>query len=92
MTARPHVRLMSRRGCCLCDEAKTLVEAAAADGLCDWEVVDVDADKTLLLRYGQDVPVLLINGEKCFQHSFAAADLRAVLMSEGRGKQEAVSC
>ncbi|MDQ6986278.1 MAG: glutaredoxin family protein [Mariprofundaceae bacterium] len=74
-----HLQLMSRRQCCLCDEAKDVVEQAAAQGLCTWEVVDVDCDKALLVRYGNDVPVLLINGEKRFQHRVDFSELHAVL-------------
>ncbi len=74
-----HLQLMSRRQCCLCDDAKSVVEQAAAQGLCTWEVVDVDRDKALLVRYGNDVPVLLINGEKRFQHRVGFDELHAAL-------------
>ena len=88
----PHVQLMSRRGCCLCDAAKKVVAAAAADGLCSWETVDVDTDKALLLRYGHDVPVLLMNGEERFRHRIEAADLRAALRLELPAEQEVGAC
>jgi len=74
-----HLQLMSRRQCCLCDDAKKIVEQAADQGLCTWEVVDVDRDKALLVRYGNDVPVLLINGEKRFQHRVDFSELHAAL-------------
>ena len=74
-----HVKVMSRRQCCLCDDAKQVVAAAAEQGWCTWEVVDVDTDKALLVRYGNDVPVLLIDGEKRFEHCIAVEDLRDAL-------------
>jgi len=74
-----HVQLMSRRECCLCDVAKEVVEKAAAQGLCTWETVNVDTDKALLVKYGLDVPVLLINGEKRFMHRVSPEELQSAL-------------
>ncbi len=74
-----HVQVMSRRQCCLCDDAKQVVADAAEQGLCTWETVNVDTDKALLVRYGNDVPVLLIDGEKRFEHRVTAEDFRKAL-------------
>ena len=82
--ALAHVQLMSRRECCLCDVAKQVVEDAAARGLCTWETVNVDTDNALLVKYGNDVPVLLINGEKRFMHRVSPEELHQAL--------EAVAC
>lgn len=79
----PHVQIMSRRECCLCDDAKEIVAAQAESGLCTWEVIDVDRDKALLVRYGMDVPVLLINGAQAFKHRVTSDELRTAL-SVGR--------
>jgi len=65
---QPHIQLLSRRNCCLCDDAKAVVAAAAGQGLCSWETIDVDRDKALLVRYGLDVPVLLVDGQELFRH------------------------
>ncbi len=75
----PHIQLLTRRNCCLCDDAKRVIEVAAAQGLCSWESVDVDRDKALLVRYGLDVPVLLADGEEIFRHRVTAEALRATL-------------
>ena len=77
----PHLQLLSRRGCCLCDEAAPVVQRVAAAGLCSWERVDVDRDKALLLRYGNDVPVLLIDGVEWCRHRIDAAQLRDRLVA-----------
>jgi len=74
-----HVQVMSRRECCLCDDAKQIVADVAEQGLCTWETVDVDTDKALLVRYGKDVPVLLIDGKKRFEHHVGAQELRDAL-------------
>lgn len=70
---------MSRRICCLCDEAKAVVAAVAEQGLCSWEVVDVDRDKGLMVRYGLDVPVLLCDGKLLFKHRVTEEALTAAL-------------
>jgi len=75
----PHIQLMTRRQCCLCDDAKTVLEAVATDGLCSWEAVDVDRDKSLLVRFGLDVPVLLLDGKVLFKHRVTASELQASL-------------
>ncbi len=85
--ALPHVRIMSRRQCCLCDEMKAVVEMLAGAGHCSWETVDVDRDKGLLVRYGMDVPVLLIDGEEAFRHRVAPDDLRRALQTLTDGVQ-----
>jgi len=77
--SQPHIQLLSRRDCCLCDDAKAVVAAAAEQGLCSWETINVDHDKALLVRYGLDVPVLLVNGQILFKHRVAAADLQTFL-------------
>jgi len=77
--ALPHIRLMSRRECCLCDDARDVVSLLADEGLCSWEVVNVDRDKALLVRYGMDVPVLLINESEAFRHRVGEHELRTAL-------------
>lgn len=85
--ATPHVQVMSRRDCCLCEDAKAVVAAQAEAGRCSWEVVDVDRDKALLVRYGMDVPVILIDGEQAFMHRVSTEELQQKLETlpmEGR--------
>lgn len=77
--ALPELQLMSRRACCLCDDARTVAEALAARGLCRLEVVDVDQDIELARLYGMDVPVLLINGEARFKHRIGFEELESAL-------------
>ena len=76
---RPHFRLMSRSNCCLCEDAKEAVDAIANQGLCSWEIVDVDRDKALLVRFGLDVPVLLNNDEIVLKHHITIDALKGYL-------------
>ncbi len=75
----PHIQVMSRRECGLCETAKMIVRQAADHGLCTWESVDVDRNKALLVRYGMDVPVVLVNGREHFRHRMEPEALEAIL-------------
>jgi len=77
--AMPHIQIMSRRECGLCDSAKAVIRQAADQGLCTWESMDVDRDKALLVRYGMDVPVVLVNGKERLRHRIDADALNTVL-------------
>jgi len=77
--SQPHIQLLSRHCCGLCEEAQAAVAAAAEQGLCTWETVNVDNDKALLVRYGMDVPVLLANGLEIFRHRVSIEALKASL-------------
>ena len=75
----PHIQLMSRSICCLCDDAKAVVAALADAGLCTWETVDVDRDKALLVRFGMDVPVLVSANRVLFKHRVTEGELKEML-------------
>jgi glutaredoxin len=68
MKERHAVTLYTRPGCHLCDEAKTSMRAAACDD--DFVLVEIDVDSDPRLRdiYGEDIPVVFINGKKAFKH------------------------
>jgi len=84
VAALPHVQIMSRPGCCLCDEAAALVADAARRHLCTWEKLDIDTDAVLNRRYGLDIPVVLIDGEACFRHHVDAEALYGLLALKRR--------
>ena len=54
--------LMSRPGCHLCEEMRREVDALLAGEPHEWDVVDVDSDPDLARRYGDEIPVLFVNG------------------------------
>jgi thiol-disulfide isomerase/thioredoxin len=59
---RPAVVVLSRPGCCLCDDAIAIIEAVAADRPLDLEVVNIDDDPALVERFGDVIPVVFVNG------------------------------
>ena len=54
--------LLSRPGCHLCEEMRREVDAVLAGRPHEWDVIDVSTDPDLLLRYGDSIPVLFVNG------------------------------
>jgi glutaredoxin len=55
--APPRLRLVTRSGCHLCEDALAALRALGREP----ELLDVDADQTLQDAYGWRVPVLLLN-------------------------------
>jgi glutaredoxin len=80
MTAR--LTLYSRKDCCLCDEMKASIRAAARKIPVDFIEIDVDTSRELIERYGAEVPVLLINGRKAFKYRVTARELEQRLRRE----------
>jgi hypothetical protein len=77
--------LISRRDCHLCDEMKAIVAEVAAGAELRVEVRDVDEDPDLTRLYGDEVPVLLVNGRKAFKYRVTAVELRRRLGGKARG-------
>jgi hypothetical protein len=67
----PRVTLYGRAGCHLCDDARAVIEAVCAELGESWTEVDVDDDPVLLDRYGEEIPVTLVDGR---QHDFWRVD------------------
>ena len=82
MTARaaPRLALVTREDCGLCEEFRhALSEAARTRTLPALDVLDVDSDADLRRRYGLDVPVLLLDGERVCAHRLDLAELDRLL-------------
>lgn len=56
------LRLLSRPDCHLCGQMRREVDEMLGAQPREWEVVDVDQDPELSRRYGDEVPVLFVNG------------------------------
>ena len=61
------VRLYSRPGCGLCDEARSVLLAQAARTPFELEEIDVETDDALELAYGIRIPVVLVDGVERFE-------------------------
>jgi hypothetical protein len=56
------LRLLSRPACHLCERMREEVDALLDGQKREWEVVDVDQDPELARRYGEEIPILFVNG------------------------------
>lgn len=75
VTGAARIELLTRRGCHLCDLARQVVAAVAREQDVGWVERDVDADEGLLAAYGEEVPVVLVDG---VQHSYFTVDAAAL--------------
>jgi len=66
----------TRRGCCLCDDALAVVEAARAEAAFSLEIVDIDGDPALVARWGDKIPVVTVDGR---MHAKYRVDREALL-------------
>lgn len=58
------VRLLTRVGCHLCDDAAEVLARVCAETGTGWDAVDVDSDDELRAEYGDQVPVVLLDGRE----------------------------
>ena len=75
MPADPAVTLYTRKGCCLCDDAKRVLEAARRRAAFRLEEIDIDGDPGLQKLYNDEVPVIAINGAKAFKYRVSIEEL-----------------
>ena len=71
MTGTARVTLYTRPGCHLCDDARAVVAAVCAELGESFTEVDIDGDGELTRRYGEEIPVTLVDG---VQHDFWRVD------------------
>lgn len=80
MRPAPRITLLSRPGCHLCDEARTVIACVAAELGVGWEDRDINDSAADLAQYSDMVPVTFVDG---IQHDFwrvSADRLRAALL------------
>lgn len=77
--AGPRVRLLTKPGCHLCDDARLVVARVADELGVGWDEVDITTDESLHAQYWEQIPVTLVDGR---QHDYWHVDevrLRAAL-------------
>ena len=73
------ITLLGKPGCHLCDDAREVVSRVAEELAVPWEEHSILDDPELMTEYGEQIPVVLIDGR---QHTFWKVDehrLRAAL-------------
>lgn len=75
----PRITLIGKPGCHLCDQAREVIRAVAADTGVGWCEVSILDDASLMEKYVEQIPVTLVDGA---QHDYWRVDeqrLRAAL-------------
>ncbi len=73
------IEVMTRKDCCLCDDAKAVIEQVIAELPAELQMTDIESDAQLYERYKEKIPVILINGEKSFVYNVHPITLRKKL-------------
>ena len=71
--------LYSRPGCHLCDDMKAVVQRVGQEMPITMEIVDISMDPELDARYGQEIPVLLVDGKKAAKYRVSEDELMRIL-------------
>ena len=75
------VRMYSRPGCGLCDEAREIIFEARARWAFEYEEVDISGDDALELEYGIRIPVVCLDGRERFEIRVDPDELDELLRS-----------
>jgi glutaredoxin len=73
------IELLSRQGCHLCED---VAEDLTRLGI-EFATIDVDQDEGLERRYGDAVPVIMVEGKEVARAPITPASLRSSLASAG---------
>ena len=76
--------LYTRHGCHLCDDMKAVINRLRQRRPVVLIEIDISTDIALERRYGQDIPVLLIDGTEVARHRIGEHDLRLMLAPRGK--------
>nr|WP_222131472.1 glutaredoxin family protein [Pseudonocardia sp. C8] len=71
--------MLTRAGCHLCADAAEIVARVCAETGTGWDTLDVDTDPELRAEYGDQVPVVLLDGREHDSFRVDEARLRADL-------------
>jgi glutaredoxin len=71
--------LYGKPGCCLCDDAKGLIDVVRGEWAFELHEVDVSLDPALHRKYGERIPVLELDGEEVFELHVDPLELRRLL-------------
>ena len=74
---RIDIEIYSRPGCHLCDEAKKVIERIQRRIPFTLRVINVETDPSLEREYGEQIPVVFINGKKAFKYHINEAEFES---------------
>jgi glutaredoxin len=69
------IEIYTRPGCHLCDKAKEVIERVGRRIPFALSVINIEKDPNLEKLYGEQIPVVFINGNKAFKYHVDEAEL-----------------
>ena len=74
-----NIEILTKKDCCLCDDAKAVVERVLPDYPATLVLTDIESDSTLFDAYKERIPVVRINDEDSFVYKAHEITLRKKL-------------
>jgi len=74
-----HLLVYSKPGCHLCEEAVRVLTRFQAQIPFTLEEINIENDPALFAKYGEQIPVVLLNGEFLFEYTVDEGVLRQKL-------------
>jgi glutaredoxin len=79
----PRLTLYTKPDCSLCDAAADALARVRDRAAFDLDVVDISPDPELRARYGDRIPVVLVDGEPAFEYEVDEQELEDRLSGAG---------
>ena len=76
--------LYSRPDCHLCDDMETTIKNFSKKNSVNLKIVDISNNATLETQYGQEIPVLFIDGRKVAKYRVSEQELQKALIADYR--------
>ncbi|MDQ7028708.1 MAG: glutaredoxin family protein [Ardenticatenia bacterium] len=73
------VRFYTRPGCSLCHRVVPILDRLAAEGLIEWEAINIEHDPNLLRQYADRIPVVEVEGRGALVGRVSEYRLRRLL-------------
>jgi glutaredoxin len=77
----PRVVLYSRPGCCLCDDAREILQRVRARTAFELREFDIETDAAVHRAYLERIPVVTIDGVEAFEFFVDEAELERQVTS-----------
>ncbi len=73
------IEILTKKDCCLCDDAKEIVERVLPYFPATLTMIDIESDPNLFETYKERIPVVRLNGEESFVFKVHETTLRKKL-------------
>jgi glutaredoxin len=70
------IEILTKQGCCLCDDAKDIVQRVLPDYPAQLVITDIESDPKLFEEFKEKIPVVRINGVESFIYKAHETTLR----------------